>query len=62
MKYQMTANQLLVIAFNKKIAGIEKKILDHDKYVTTQEINKLTIEKFALRLRKSKFSQQKRYF
>ena len=58
----MTANQLLVIAFNKKIAAIEKKILDHDKYVTTQEINKLTVEKFALRLRKSKFSQQKRYF
>ena len=59
MKYQMTLNQLLVIAFNTKIAGIEKKILDHDKYITTQEINKLTVENFALRLKKSKFSQQK---
>ena len=28
--------------YNKKLNEIEKKILDHGKYITTQEFNKLT--------------------
>ena len=38
---------------NTKISGIENKIAtdhDHDKYVTTQEFNKLTAESFTARL------------
>ena len=35
-----------------KVNEIEKKITDytHDKYITTQEFNKLTAENFATRL------------
>ena len=39
--------------YNAKINAIEKKITtdhDHDKYITTQEFNKLTSENFAARL------------
>ena len=38
---------------NTKISEIENKIAtdhDHDKYVTTQEFNKLTAESFTARL------------
>ena len=48
---------ILVIQFKKtdynaKVIKIEKKITDHDhnKYITTQEFNKLTSETFAARL------------
>ena len=38
--------------YNTKITEIEKKITDHnhDKYITTPEFNKLTVENFATRL------------
>ena len=39
--------------YNTKISEIENKITtdhDHDKYITTQEFNKLTSEKFTARL------------
>ena len=38
--------------YNTKINEIEKKITvhDHDKYITTQEFNKLTSENFDARL------------
>ena len=38
--------------YNTKINEIEKKITDHshDKYITTQEFNKLTAKTFAARL------------
>ena len=39
--------------YNTKISEIENKITtdhDHDKYITTQEFNKLTSENFAARL------------
>ena len=32
---------------------IEKKIIDHGKYITTQEFNKLTSEDFAARLKQA---------
>ena len=42
--------------YNTKIAEIEKKLLghDHDKYITTQEYNKLTTEKCTARLTQAK--------
>ena len=38
--------------YDTKISDIEKKIADHnhDKYITTQEFNKLTTENFNARL------------
>ena len=39
---------------DKKIEDIEKKIPDCDKYITTQEFNKLTSEAFAERLKQAK--------
>ena len=40
---------------NTKIYEIEKKITDpnHDKYITTSEVNKLTSENFAARLKQA---------
>ena len=40
--------------FITKITGIENKIAtdyDHDNYITTQEIKKLTLENFTARLK-----------
>ena len=37
--------------YNTKINEIEKKITDHDRYITTQEFNKLTAKNFAARLK-----------
>ena len=40
------------------ILDIEKKVTDHDhdKYIITPEFNKLTVENFAGKISKSKFS------
>ena len=35
---------------------------DHDKYITTQEFNKLTSEKIYSKTKTSKFSKQKGYY
>ena len=49
--------------YSTKIIQIENKITtnhDHDKYITTQEFNKLTLENVNARLDlTSKFSKQK---
>ena len=39
--------------YNTKISKLQKKITDHshDKYITTPEFSKLTIENFAARLK-----------
>ena len=44
--------QLKKIDYNTKLIEIEENITDHDhnKYITTQEFNKLTSENFAARL------------
>ena len=42
--------------YNTKISEIENKIAtnhDHDKYITTQEFNKLTSENFTARLKQA---------
>ena len=36
---------------NTKINEVEKKIPDHTKYITIQQLNKLTAENFAARLK-----------
>ena len=47
-----TSNLAKKTDFNTKINEVEKKITDYDydKYITTQEFNKLTSENFAARL------------
>ena len=49
--------------YNTKINEIEKKITDHDhdKYITTPEINKLIAENFAARLKQANFSNKNRF-
>ena len=44
--------------YNTKMFKIEKKTLNHnlDKYITTQEFNKLTKENFAARLKEAKLA------
>ena len=46
------SNLVKKTGYDAKISGIEKKVTDHDhdKYITTSEFNKLTIENFAARL------------
>ena len=39
--------------FNTQIGEVENKILDHAKYITTQEFKKLTAENFAGRLKQA---------
>ena len=50
--------QLKKADYNRKIAKIEKKILDHNhgKYVTTQEFNNLTVDIFVARLAQTKLT------
>ena len=36
---------------NTKISEVENKIPNHDKYITTPEMNKLTADNFAARLK-----------
>ena len=44
----------------QKFNEIEKKITDynHDKYITTQEFNKLTAEDFAARLKQANLERK----
>ena len=47
--------------YNTKISEIENKINtdhDHDKYITTQEFNKLTLECFTARLKQSNLASK----
>ena len=44
------------LAMAQKLVKLKKKITDHDhnnKYITTQELNKLTSENFAARLKQA---------
>ena len=44
--------------YNTKINEIEKKITDHDRYITTQEFNKLTAKNFAARLKQANLASK----
>ena len=51
-----TNNLVKKADYKIKVAEIEKKILDHDhnnKYIATQEFNKLTAETFTARLKQA---------
>ena len=50
-----TSDLVKQAGYNTKIDEIEKKKIDHDheKYITTQEANKLTAENFAARLKQT---------
>ena len=53
-----TSNLVKKADYDVKINEIEKKILDrdHNKYITTQEFNKLTSENFAVRFQQAKLA------
>ena len=44
--------------YNTKIDKIEKKIPDHDKYITTQEVNKLTADNFTKTFKQADLSSK----
>ena len=54
------SNLVKKTTFNAKTNETEKKIADndHDKYITTPEINKVTSENFAARLGKANFANK----
>ena len=49
--------------YDTKISDIEKETNDHDhdKYITTLGLNKLTAENFAARLAQARFSNKDRF-
>ena len=54
-KIPNVSNSVKITDYNTKISEIENKIAtdhDHEKYVTTQEFNKSTLENFKARLNK----------
>ena len=42
---------MITTVLNTRISEVENKFLNHAKYITTQEFNKLTAENFARRLK-----------
>ena len=44
--------------YNTKIDENERKISNHDKFITTQEFNKLTAENVAARLKQTKLASK----
>ena len=53
-----TSDQLKEADCNTKIEDIEKKIPDHNKYITTLEYKKLITENFAERLKQAKLPRK----
>ena len=54
-----TINLINKTDYGAKVVAIEKKIPDHDKYITTtEEFNKLTTEIFAERLRQASLASK----
>ena len=48
-----TSSLVITTVFNTKIREDENKIPDHVKYITTPEVNKLTAENFAAKLKQA---------
>ena len=48
-----TSSLVTATVLNTKISEVVNKILDHTKYITTLEFNKLTAENFASRLKQA---------
>ena len=55
-----TSNLVQKTEYNTKISEIENKINnhDHDKYITTQEFNKLTSDNFTARLKQANLARK----
>ena len=55
-----TSDSVKEAEYDTKTADIEKKILDHnhDKYITTQELNKLTADNFVARLKQANLASK----
>ena len=54
-----TSNLVKKLTMTHKLLKLKKKIIDHDhsnKYITTQEFNKLPAENFAARLKQANLS------
>ena len=51
-KIPNTSSLVSTTVFNT-FSEVENKTLDHAKYITTQELNKLTAENFAARLKQA---------
>ena len=52
-KISNTGNLVTINVLNTKNNEVENKILNHVKYITTPEINQLTAEGFAARLKQA---------
>ena len=57
-KVPNTSSLVTTTVLNTKISEVENKIPDNSKYTTTQEFNKLTPEKFAVRLKQADLVNQ----
>ena len=44
---------MTTVVLNKKISKVERKISNHDKYITTPEFHKFTAENFTTRLKQA---------
>ena len=44
---------MTTVVLNKKISKVERKIPNHDKYITTPEFHKFTAENFTTRLKQA---------
>ena len=53
-----TINLINKTDYDAKVVAIEKKIPDHDKYITTTEFNKLTTEIFPERLKQASLASK----
>ena len=51
-----TDTKIWLVEYDTKTGEIEKKVLDHDEYITTQEFNKLMADNFAARLKQAKIT------
>ena len=56
-----TSNLVKKSDYDTKIGEIEKKILDHnhDKYIATQEFNKMMTDNFAARVKQANLASEK---
>ena len=56
-----TSNSVKKSDYDTKIGEIEKKILDHnhDKYIATQEFNKVMTDNFAARVKQVNLASKK---
>ena len=52
-KIQNTSGLATITVSSSKVSEVENKTPNHDKYITTSEFNKLTVENFIARLKQA---------